>query len=195
MWRNYLKIAQHLTHECRMSLVLLDRDGVINEDSPEYIKRPSEWAPIPGSLNAIARLNQIGRQVAVCSNQAGVARGLLTNDDLRDIHDTMRAALARFGGHIDAIYCCTHSADQHCACRKPEPGLLIRAMSEFGTPPDRTAFVGDSLRDMVAAIAARCMPVLVRTGNGSVAEPDARAIGVERVFDNLDAAVEWLLDQ
>jgi len=178
-----------------MSLVLLDRDGVINEDSPAYVKRPSEWSPIPGSLDAIARLNRTGWSVAICSNQAGVGRGLLTNDDLDSIHDAMRAALARVGGHIDGIFCCTHSPDDHCACRKPEPGLLVHAMHELNATPEQTTFVGDSLRDMQAAVAAGCTPVLVRTGHGADSESGARAMGVERIFDDLAQAASWLADR
>lgn len=178
-----------------MPLVLLDRDGVINEESPAYIKRPSEWSPIPGSLDAILRLNQTGRTVAICSNQAGVGRGLLTSDDLEAIHGAMLTALAQVGGHIDAIFCCTHAPDAHCACRKPEPGLLIRAMRELDATPEHTTFVGDSLRDMQAALAARCTPVLVRTGHGADSEPAARTMGVEWVFDDLASATRWLVNR
>lgn len=193
MFSIYLKIVRHLTHEHSMSLVLLDRDGVINEDSPTYIKGAAEWRPIEGSLDAIARLNRAGSTVAICSNQAGVARGILSIENLNEIHEEMRARLAEVGGHIDAIFCCTHSPDERCACRKPAPGLLRRAMAELNHQPDATAFVGDSLRDMQAALAARCVPVLVRTGKGADAEPSARAIGVDRVFDDLASATDWLL--
>jgi D-glycero-D-manno-heptose 1,7-bisphosphate phosphatase len=178
-----------------MPLVLLDRDGVINEDSPAYIKCPSEWSPIPGSLDAIARLNRTGRKVAICSNQAGVGRGLLSKEDLEAIHVAMRAALAQVGGHIDAIFCCTHAPDEHCTCRKPEPGLLVRAMRELHETPGQTTFVGDSLRDMQAALAAGCTPVLVRTGHGADSESSARTMGVDRVFDDLAKAASWLVDR
>jgi len=192
-WRNYLKIARHFTHEFSMSLVLLDRDGVINEDSPTYIKRPSEWLPIPGSLEAIARLHRAGRSVAICSNQAGVARGLFSQADLDAIHGCMLAAMARVGGHINGIFCCTHTPEQRCSCRKPAPGLLTRAMRDLMAKPDETTFIGDSLRDMEAALAAGCLPVLVRTGNGANTEAVARTLGVVRVFDDLSSAVDWLL--
>ncbi len=189
----YLNIARHLTHEHLMPLVLLDRDGVINVDSPSYIKNASEWLPIDGSLAAIARLNRAGSTVAICSNQSGVARGILSIEDLRDIHEAMRIRLAEESGHIDAIYCCTHGPDERCDCRKPAPGLLKRAMSELNHSPEQTTFVGDSLRDMQAALAAHCLPVLVRTGNGASSEADARAIGVDQIFDDLAAATDWLL--
>ena len=178
-----------------MSLVLLDRDGVINEDSPNYIKRASEWLPIDGSLAAIARLNRAGSTVAICSNQSGVARGVLSIEDLRDIHEAMRVRLAEAGGHIDAIFCCVHGPDDQCDCRKPAPGLLKRAMTELHHAPEQTTFVGDSLRDMQAAMAAHCRPVLVRTGNGANSESSARAIGVSLIFDDLAAATDWLLDR
>ena len=191
----YIKIVAHLTHEHSMSLVLLDRDGVINEDSPTYIKRAAEWRPIAGSLDAIARLNRAGRKVAICSNQAGVGRGILSMEGLNEIHREMRERLAEAGGHIDGIFCCIHSPDEGCECRKPAPGLLKRAMAELNHQPDTTTFIGDSLRDMQAALAARCAPVLVRTGNGTDAEPGARAIGVDRIFDDLATATDWLLDR
>lgn len=178
-----------------MSLVLLDRDGVINEESPEYIKRPSEWLPIPGSLDAIARLNRAGCAVAVCSNQSAVARGLMTAEDLQAIHETMQGALAEVGGHLDAIFCCMHGPDEHCTCRKPEPGLLLKAMRELNATPERTTFVGDSLRDIQAAISARCLPVLVRTGHGAEVESHARDAGVQYVFDDLATATDWMIDR
>jgi D-glycero-D-manno-heptose 1,7-bisphosphate phosphatase len=176
-----------------MPLVLLDRDGVINQDSPTYIKTSAEWLPIPGSLAAIARLNESGRKVAICTNQAGVGRGVFTHEDLQEIHETLRLALSDANGHIDAIFCCTHVPEDHCRCRKPEPGMLIRAMREFGAVPEQTTFIGDSLRDVQASIAAQCTPVLVRTGNGAKDEPAAREIGVQRVFDDLTAAVDWIV--
>jgi D-glycero-D-manno-heptose 1,7-bisphosphate phosphatase len=195
MPRIYLKIAPHFTLEYRMSLVLLDRDGVINEDSPEYVRCPSDWLPIPGSLDAIARLNRVGYTVAICSNQSGVARGFLTVDDLFAIHETMRVALAGVGGHIDAIFCCTHAPDAGCSCRKPKPGLLMRAMKELNATPEQTTFVGDSLRDMQAALVAQCVPVLVRTGHGAEFESAARDAGVLHVFDDLAAATNWMIDR
>jgi D-glycero-D-manno-heptose 1,7-bisphosphate phosphatase len=191
----YLKIVPNLTHEPRMSLVLLDRDGVINEDSPTYIKCVSEWRPIVSSLEAIARLNRAGCVVAICSNQSGVARGALSIEGLCAIHEEMRIRLAGAGGYIDGIFCCIHGPDEQCTCRKPAPGLLKQAMSELDHGPEDTVFIGDSLRDMQAALTARCIPILVRTGNGAASEANARAIGVDLVFDHLAAATDWLLDR
>jgi len=178
-----------------MSLVLLDRDGVINEDSTTYIKRPSEWLPIPGSLEAIARLNRAGRSVAICTNQAGIARGLFSQADLDAIHGRLVAAIARLGGRIDGIFCCPHAPDDHCSCRKPAPGLLTRAMRDLTAAPGDTTVIGDSLRDMEAALSAGCLPVLVRTGNGANTEAAARALGVVHIFDDLSSAADWLLTQ
>jgi D-glycero-D-manno-heptose 1,7-bisphosphate phosphatase len=178
-----------------MALVLLDRDGVINEDSPDYIRSTSEWMPLAGSIEAIARLSRAGRRVGVCTNQAGVAKGLFTNAELDSINRMMSSAVERAGGHIDGVFCCTHSPDAGCDCRKPAPGLLLQAMSTFGVEPDETTFVGDSPRDVQAAFAAGCTPILVRTGNGARCEADARSLGVELVFDDLPAAVDWLLHQ
>ena len=175
-----------------MPLVLLDRDGVINEDSPAYIKRPSEWLPIPGSLEAISRLNRIGDSVAICTNQSGLARRLFTIKDLDAIHEAMRRALVPVGGHIDAIFYCPHAPEERCSCRKPEPGLLVRAMYELRAAPEQTAYVGDSISDMQAALMARCTPVLVRTGNGAASELQARAMGIDQIFDDLAGAVDWL---
>jgi D-glycero-D-manno-heptose 1,7-bisphosphate phosphatase len=178
-----------------MALVLLDRDGVINEDSPNYIRSTSEWVPLSGSIEAIARLSRTGRRVAVCTNQAGVAKGALSEADLDAINRMMTDAIERAGGRIDAVFCCTHSADAGCGCRKPAPGLLLQAMSTFGVDPSATTFVGDSPRDVQAALSAGCTPILVRTGNGARYESEARALGVELVFDDLAGAVDWLLHQ
>jgi D-glycero-D-manno-heptose 1,7-bisphosphate phosphatase len=188
-------LRRNFTLEYRMSLVLLDRDGVINEDSSDYIKHPSEWLPIPGSLDAIARLNRTGHTVAICSNQSAVARGLMTTDDLDAIHEKLRTALSEVGGHIDGIFCCTHAPDAGCSCRKPEPGLLLRAMTELNATPERTTFVGDALRDIHASIAARCLPVLVRTGHGAEFESAARDLGVDHVFDDLATATDWMINR
>lgn len=152
-----------------MKLIILDRDGVINHDSDSYIKSPDEWRPIPGSLEAIARLSQSGYRIAVATNQAGVARGLFDLSMLGRIHTKMQAAVTDTGGHIDAIFFCPHSPAGGCDCRKPKPGLLLEILSRFGVKPELTYMVGDSLRDLEAAHSAGCMPILVKTGNGQKA--------------------------
>jgi D-glycero-D-manno-heptose 1,7-bisphosphate phosphatase len=147
-------------------LILLDRDGVINLDSPEFVKTPQEWQAIPGSLEAIAQLYRSGRHVAVCSNQSGVARGIVSVDMLKAIDAKMLSQLQSYGAELDLVLYCTHHPDDLCGCRKPKPGMLESAMSTLAVKPTDTCFVGDSLRDLQAAEAAGCEPILVKTGNG-----------------------------
>jgi len=149
-----------------MKLVILDRDGTINQDSDKYIKSPAEWKPIPGSLEAIARFTQNGWRVAVATNQAGIARGLFDMSTLNAIHGEMHRAVGQAGGRIDAIFFCPHAADSNCECRKPKPGLLHEIASRFGVDLEDVPMIGDSLRDVEAAAAAGARPWLVLTGNG-----------------------------
>jgi D-glycero-D-manno-heptose 1,7-bisphosphate phosphatase len=149
-----------------MKLVILDRDGVINADSSDYIKSPQEWHALPGSLQAIARLNQANIKVAIASNQSGVGRGYFTRATLNAIHDKLMRQLAECGGHIDKLFVCPHVPDDACDCRKPQPGLLLRALRYFEVAASDACFVGDSLRDLQAAQAAECQGTLVLTGNG-----------------------------
>lgn len=142
-------------------LIILDRDGVINVDSKEYIKSPAEWLPLPGSLEAIAKLNQVGLLVAVASNQSGLARGFFTEPTLQKIHKKMIAALAKVGGHFDAIIYCPHHPDDNCKCRKPKPKMLQDLMQQFHVTPAKTLFIGDKDTDRQAAQAAECDVVLV----------------------------------
>jgi D-glycero-D-manno-heptose 1,7-bisphosphate phosphatase len=174
-------------------LILLDRDGVINYDSPDYIKDAAEWQPIPGSLESVARLKTAGYKVAVCTNQAGIGRGILTEEALLNIHAKLTAALADLGTELDALLFCPHHPDDGCFCRKPKPGMLRDAMSMLGIGPGETVYVGDSLRDIQAAQAAGCAAALVRTGKGRAAEPAARDLGVSCVADDLAALVRALL--
>lgn len=149
-----------------MKTAILDRDGVINHDSPAYIKSPEEWEPIAGSLEAIARLNQAGWRVLVATNQSGVARGLYDMYTLNAIHQKFHRALGQLGGHVDAIFICPHGPDDGCHCRKPKPGLFLDAFKRFNLQGTTVHAVGDSLRDLQAAVQANCQPWLVRTGNG-----------------------------
>jgi len=174
-------------------LILLDRDGVINFDSPNYIKDADEWVPIPGALAAIARLQAAGYRVAVCTNQAGIGRGILTTAALGRIHDKLRAWLAQHGAVLDGLAYCPHHPDDGCACRKPQPGMLLAMMRELQAEPTETLYVGDSLRDVQAAHAAGCAAALVRTGAGAGAEAAAKALGVSCVADDLAALAEGLL--
>ena len=149
-----------------MKLVILDRDGTINKDSDQYIKSPAEWQPVPGSLEAIARLTQRGWRVVVATNQSGIARGLFDMSTLNAIHGEMHRAVGQAGGRIDAIFFCPHAADSNCECRKPKPGLLREIAARFGVELEGVPMIGDSLRDVQAAAAAGAQPWLVLTGNG-----------------------------
>lgn len=148
-------------------LVILDRDGVINVDSDAFIKSPEEWVAIPGSLEAIARLNHAGYRVVVASNQSGIGRGLFDMATLNAIHAKMQRAAATVGGRIDAVFFCPHTADDQCDCRKPKPGLLKMIMDRFEIDPASTPVVGDSLRDLEAGAALGFATHLVLTGKGA----------------------------
>jgi len=176
-----------------MKLVILDRDGVINFDSDHFIKSPAEWKPIPGSLEAIARLTQAGYRVVVASNQSGIDRGLFDMDTLNAIHDKMHRAVRTAGGRIDAIFYCPHSADSRCNCRKPKPGMFERIAGCFNTDLAGTYAVGDSLRDLQAAVAAGARPVLVLSGKGRNTQKENQIPEGTLVFDDLAATVEYLL--
>lgn len=149
-----------------MCFLILDRDGVINEDSDAYIKSPEEWIPIPGSLEAIARLTQAGFRIVVLTNQSGVGRGLFDADMLQRIHAAMIAAIAAAGGHIEDIFWCPHGPEDACDCRKPKPGLFHAFAAKYGVSPARLPAIGDSYRDLQAAWAVGAQPILVETGKG-----------------------------
>lgn len=149
-----------------MKLVILDRDGTINEDSDDYIKSPAEWQPIPGSLEAIARLTQAGHRVVLATNQSGIGRGLFDTAALNAIHETLQRAVQQAGGRIDAIFFCPHADAAGCECRKPRPGMLLEIGRRLNVPLEGVPMVGDALRDLQAAAAAGARPVLVLTGKG-----------------------------
>jgi D-glycero-D-manno-heptose 1,7-bisphosphate phosphatase len=149
-----------------MKLAIIDRDGVINYDSDQYIKTPAEWKPIPQSLEAIARLNHAGYRVVLATNQSGVGRGLFDMSTLNAIHDKMYRALAHVGGRIDALFFCPHIDESNCDCRKPKPGMLLDIAKRFNVDLKNVPFIGDSLKDLQAAQAVGAKPILVRTGKG-----------------------------
>jgi D-glycero-D-manno-heptose 1,7-bisphosphate phosphatase len=175
-----------------MKLVILDRDGTINHDSDEYIKSPAEWRPIKGSLEAIARLTQAGYRVVVATNQSGIARGLLSTHTLFAIHDTLQRALAQVGGRIDAFFFCPHAADSGCECRKPRPGMLLEVARRFNVSLKDTYYVGDSRKDLEAALAAGARPVLVLTGKGRKTRDEGNLPSGTQVFADLAAFAEQL---
>jgi D-glycero-D-manno-heptose 1,7-bisphosphate phosphatase len=181
-----------------MKLVILDRDGVINQDSDEYIKSPEEWLPLPGALEAIARLNQAGFRVAVATNQSGVGRGLYDMATLNAMHEKMHKAANRVGARIDAVFYCPHLEHVDCVCRKPKPGMLIDIGARFNVDLKNVSMVGDTATDMQAAVAAGATPLLVKTGKGErtlvAAKTGEKPLpdGVQ-VFDNLAAAAQHLI--
>jgi len=175
-----------------MKLVILDRDGTINQDSDKYIKSPSEWKPIPGSLKAIARLNQGGWRVVVATNQSGIARGLFDVAALNAIHAEMHRAVGLAGGRIDAIFFCPHAADSDCECRKPKPGLLLEVAARMDVDLAEVPMIGDSLRDLEAAAAAGARPYLVLTGKGSKTREAGGLPRGTRVFADLAALAAHL---
>ena len=146
--------------------IILDRDGVINEDSDVYVKSVAEWHPLPGSAEAIARLNHQGYHAVVATNQSGIGRGLFDTATLNLMHAKMHRVVGLAGGRIDAVFFCPHKNDDHCECRKPKPGMYLEIARRFGRDLAGVPAVGDSLRDLVAASAVGCRPVLVRTGKG-----------------------------
>ncbi len=179
-----------------IKLVILDRDGTINQDSAEFIKSADEWLPLPGALEAIARLNHAGWRVALVSNQSGLGRGLFEVSDLNDIHTKMHKMLAAVGGRIDAVFYCPHAPDEGCHCRKPETGLFEQISERYGFSLKNVPTVGDSLRDVLAGAAVGCEPHLVLTGKAAVFHgrnlPEAFPVHTQ-VHKDLSAFVDFLL--
>ena len=183
-----------------MKLVIIDRDGTINAESADFIKSPDEWMPLPGALEAIARLNHAGWHVVVASNQSGLGRGLFDVASLNAMHAKMYKMLAAVGGRIDAVFYCPHAPDDKCHCRKPEPGLFEQIGERYGIDLKGVAVVGDALRDVVAGASAGCEPHLVLTGNGAayrggalpVILPDTFPANT-RVHEDLSAFADWMV--
>jgi D-glycero-D-manno-heptose 1,7-bisphosphate phosphatase len=176
-----------------MKLVILDRDGVINHDSDEYIKSPEEWVPIPGSLEAIARLHREGYKVVVVTNQSGVGRGLFDMNMLGRIHSKMLEAVRAKGGEIDAIFFCPHRPEDNCRCRKPQPGLYQEVTERLKVNLSGVYSVGDTERDIIVARLVSARPVLVRTGKGKRTLKKSKALADVPVFEDLAAFTDNLL--
>lgn len=181
-----------------MALVILDRDGVINQDSDAFIKSLDEWIPLPGSIDAIARLSQGGFTVAVATNQSGLGRGLFTRAELDAMHRRLNDLVAAAGGRIAGIYYCPHTPDDGCSCRKPLPGLLDAIARDLSADLSTAAMVGDSLRDLEAGLARGCRPFLVRTGKGTTTEARLRVGNAPllhnlKIFDSLSDCADYLL--
>lgn len=176
-----------------MKLIILDRDGVINFDSDQFIKSPEEWKPIPGSLEAIARLNQAGYRVAVATNQSGIGRGLFDMPTLNAIHDKMHKQLAQVGGRVDAIFFCPHTNDANCECRKPKSGMIEEVAIRFGVSLKGVPAVGDSLRDLEAASRLGAQPYLVLTGKGTKTQAKGGLPEGTLIYPDLASVVSSLL--
>ena len=176
-----------------MKLVILDRDGVINIDSDRFIKSPDEWRPIPGALEAIARLNGAGFHVAVATNQSGIERGLLDMNALNAIHAKMLKAAQQAGARIDVIYYCPHANGTECRCRKPAPGMFVDIGQRLNVPLAGVPCVGDSMRDLQAAVTSGGRPYLVLTGKGAATLAAGNLPEGTQVFSDLSAAVDAIL--
>jgi D-glycero-D-manno-heptose 1,7-bisphosphate phosphatase len=183
-----------------VKLIVLDRDGTINHDRDDFVKSADEWVPIPGALEAIARLNQAGWHTVVASNQSGIGRGLFDMATLNAMHLKMHQALAKVGGRIDAVFFCPHAPEEGCTCRKPLPGLIQQIHERYGVDAADVPLVGDVLRDLQAGAAAGSPTHLVRTGKAAkLGEAQIQAICAQvpgtLVHDDLAAFAEWMIRQ
>lgn len=179
-------------------VVFLDRDGVINADSPDYIKSWAEFRFLPQSVGAISLLTRCDFRVMVVTNQSALNRGLISRDTLDDIHRRMRQALRASGGSVQDIFFCPHRPDEHCDCRKPKPGMIFRAQAKYGIDLNSAVLIGDSAKDIECARRAGCgTAILVRTGNGPAAAEALKRRGCppDYTADNLYEAVLWLTKQ
>jgi D-glycero-D-manno-heptose 1,7-bisphosphate phosphatase len=179
-----------------MKLLILDRDGTINEDSPDYVKSPEEWLPLPGALEAIARLNHAGWHVVIASNQSGLGRGLFDVSTLNAMHAKMHQLLGQVGGRVDAVFYCPHAPEAGCRCRKPEPGLFEQIGERYGIDLRGVPVLGDTVNDALAGRAAGCEPHLVLTGKGAAYRgrslPDSFPVGT-LVHADLAAFADFLI--
>jgi D-glycero-D-manno-heptose 1,7-bisphosphate phosphatase len=179
-----------------LNVVFIDRDGVINKDRPDYVKKWSEFEFLPGSLDALKLLTINGYHIIVVTNQSVINRRIVTAAGLQEIHEKMTGAVTDHGSSIEAIYYCPHVPEDGCNCRKPKPGLIYQAQSDYGLDLSRTCMIGDSLKDIWCARRAGCSRViLVRTGHGKEADRLCQNAGIkaDHVADDLMTAVKWLL--
>jgi histidinol-phosphate phosphatase family protein len=184
-----------MNRRATVSTIFIDRDGVINENRSDYVKNWSEFRFLPGACEAIAKLTQAGHRIVICTNQAGIARGSISFETVEDIHQRMLAVIAEIGGHVEKVYYCPHSKDEQCFCRKPRPGMLLRARDELGLDMRDAVFIGDSITDVRAALAASIRPILVLTGLGveQLRDHYHEANGPFLITLNLKHAVEVIL--
>ena len=184
-----------LTSKLSPKLIILDRDGVINYDSAQFVKSPDEWKPLPGSIEAIARLNQNGYRVVVATNQSGVGRGLFDMATLNAINDKMMELVFRQGGRIDAVFFCPCTAEQKCHCRKPDTGMFEDIAARFHVGLTGVPTIGDSLRDLEAGAKVGCAPILVLTGKGKKTQTKGDLPKGTRIFADLAEAVKHLVSE
>jgi D-glycero-D-manno-heptose 1,7-bisphosphate phosphatase len=183
-----------------MKLIILDRDGTINEDRDDFVKSPDEWVPLPGALEAIARLNHAGWHTVLATNQSGLGRGTFDMSTLNAMHTKMNQMLAKQGGRIDAVFFCPHAPEDACNCRKPRSGLFVQIGERFGVDLADVPVVGDSLRDLQAGVAVGCQPHLVRTGKAALLDDTQLAelcslVAGTQVHDDLAAFAEFLIQR
>ena len=183
-----------------LRLVILGRDGILNVYREDHVKSPDEWEPIPGALEAVARLNHAGWHTVVATNQAGIGRGMIDMASINTVHQRMMQRLAEVGGRVDAVFFCPHTPEDNCECRKPKPGLMKQIAQRYGIEPRTVPRVGDTLRDLQAARAAGCEPHLVRTGRAA-ALTDAQVVEIVQQVpmteghDDLSDFVDFLLER
>jgi D-glycero-D-manno-heptose 1,7-bisphosphate phosphatase len=175
-----------------MKLLVLDRDGVINEERPDFIKSVDEWVPYTRSIAAISKLTQAGYRIVVATNQSGLGRGKFDTMTLNAMHTKMHRLITQAGGHIDAIFYCPHTPEAQCECRKPKPGMLIEIAKRYHVAPHMLMMVGDSLRDLKAVAAVNGQPMLVLTGNGKKTQQDPDLPANTLIFDHLSAVADYL---
>tara|TARA_B110000003_G_C16510845_1_gene481156 strand:- start:235 stop:771 length:537 start_codon:yes stop_codon:yes gene_type:complete len=178
-----------------MKIIILDRDGVINQDSVNYIKSPNEWIPIPNSLEAIARLNQHSFKVIIATNQSGIGRGLFDIETMNKINKKMLDLLGQVGGHIDAIFYCPHTEEANCKCRKPKTGMLEEISFRFNTSLKNTPAIGDAPRDLQAYNSIGAQPILVKTGKGEETFTNKTYPKNTWIYNNLSEAVDKILNK
>ncbi len=167
-----------------IKLIILGRDGILNKYREDHVKAPSEWVPIPGALEAVARLNHAGWHAVVATNQAGIGRGLIDMASVNAIHTHMNQALLAQGGRLDAVFFCPHTPDEGCDCRKPLPGMMRDIGHRYGADLSHVPMVADTLRDLEAAVAGGCEPHLVRSGRAAALTPEQ----LQQIVDKVPSA-------
>ena len=175
-------------------LIILDRDGVINNNSKNYIKNKNEWVPIEGSIKAISKLNEYGFKILVVTNQSGIGRGLFNKQDLDKIHLKMSSEIRSMGGYIEGIYYCPHKPEDSCGCRKPKTGLIDKIEKKLNIKVEKAILIGDSMSDIILANSINALPVLLKTGNGEETIEQLKNTDIRYLyFDNLADATKAIL--